>query len=216
MMHQVDAAGRLESIQISLPRLHVDAEGEWTSGIFKQPVSGPVVISESGLEQDGQADLEHHGGTDKAILAYSSDHYPRWRSEHGFDFSGGAFGENLTVSGVDESQVCIGDRWQIDNVILEVTQPRQPCWKLARRWQIKLLPKLVVNTARSGWYLRVVQAGTIQAGQSMVLESRPRPHWSVARASQVFYRGPDTLRRELTLVPELSDAWKDQLSDDST
>ena len=147
--------GRLVSIQVGLPRTHEPtdaAERPWTTGFYKDPVSGPVFVKRTNIEGDGQADLRVHGGIDKAVLAYAAEHYAAWREEldqpH---LPFGAFGENLTIADLTERDVCIGDIWQVGDVLLEVSQPRQPCWKLARRWHIKTLPKLVVQSGRSGW-----------------------------------------------------------------
>ncbi len=127
--------------------------------------------------------------------------------------SGGGFGENLTIAGQTEATVCIGDRYAIGNVVLEVSQPRQPCWKLARRWRISDLPKRVIRTSRTGWYLRVIQPGTIAAADEIQLLSRPHPEWTLVRANQVFYlKGGQTPERsELAGLPELADAWREEL-----
>ena len=109
--------------------------------------------------------------------------------------------------------MCLGDRYSIGEVILEVTQPRQPCWKLARRWRLRDLPKRVIRTSRCGWYLRVIQTGVIEPGQEVELLSRPHPEWTIARANQVFYTkgGPTAERRQLAMLPELADAWREEL-----
>src|SRR4051812_26616061 len=108
----------------------------WTTAFFKTPVAG-ANVGELGLAGDQQADRENHGGIDKAVLAYSADHYPGWRTHLNLpDMPYGGFGENLTVAGLDESGVCIGDRWQARDVVFQVSQPRQPCWKMGRRWLV--------------------------------------------------------------------------------
>lgn len=210
----------LESIQVGLPRTHgspgaADAmDRPWQTAFFKQPVAGPVAVGWSHLAGDGVADRENHGGPDKAVLAYSADHYADWQRQLNLPaLPGGAFGENFTVRGLTESTVCIGDIWRIGDCRFEVSQPRQPCWKLARRWRMKELPALVVATGRSGWYLRIVQAGTVEAGQEVVLERRPNPAWTIARASHVFYHQKDdpAANRDLLAVSELSMSWKEVL-----
>lgn len=208
----------LQSIQIGLPKQYGDPTdpqaGGWTTGIFKSPIEGRVPVNERGVEGDGQADPKNHGGIDKAVLAYSADHYPYWRQELAIpDLPYGAFGENLSVFGQSEKDVCIGDRYQIGDVTLEVSQPRQPCWKLGRRWQEKLLPKWVVETGFCGWYFRVVQGGWIQNGQSVSLLSRPCPAWTIQRSNDLLYQktvDPDALK-ELFLLSQLSWAWKQSL-----
>ncbi|WP_437227429.1 MOSC domain-containing protein [Planctomicrobium sp. SH661] len=210
----------LVSIQVGLPQTYGDAsatdprEQQWRTGFFKKPISGPCRVTLTGLDGDGQADLRVHGGPDKAILAYSADHYPAWRKaiDHP-DMTGGAFGENLTISGLTEESVCIGDEWAIGSVRLQVSQPRQPCWKLARRWGVPELPKLVVRSGWSGWYFRVLQTGEIEPGQKCVLEHRPHGEWSIARTSQALYdrNFPLAAAEELARLPELSAAWQEDL-----
>jgi MOSC domain-containing protein YiiM len=186
----------------------------WTTAFFKLPVSGPIAVTPLGLEGDEQADRIHHGGSDKAVLAYSCDHFPAWAGELGVpQVPPGGFGENLTIQGLDESSICIGDHWQIGDVVLEVSQPRQPCWKLGRRWRRPELPKRVVQTGRTGWYARVITAGTIESPAAVKLVSRNCPQWSIQRANQVFYdrlRDPSATR-ELAHLPQLAAAWREAL-----
>lgn len=186
----------------------------WTTGFYKHPVDGPVSVLPDTLDGDAVADTKHHGGVDKAILAYAACHYPAWREEYDrTDMQPGAFGENLTIAGQDESSVCIGDRYRLGDVVLEVSQPRQPCWKLARRWGLKSLVKRVTQTGRSGWYLRVIETGTIAAGMELERLSRPHPEWTIARADDVLY-GREVDRAatvELMQIKELSAAWKEDL-----
>lgn len=189
-------------------------EQRWFTSFYKQMVSGPIRVRMDGLEGNEQADCRFHGGPDKAVLAYSADHYPLWQDELTVpEISGGGFGENLTIAGQTEATVCLGDRYLIGDVLLEVSQPRQPCWKLARRWRIADLPKRVIRTSRTGWYLRVIQAGTITAGQTVDLVSRPHPEWTVERANRVFYLkvGQTEERQQLANLPELADAWREEL-----
>ncbi len=166
------------------------------------------------LEGDQQADLEHHGGIDKAVLAYSAEHYPLWLQELEMEIPFGGFGENLTIAQANEESVCIGDRWSLGGAVFVVSQPRQPCWKLARRWRRKELPALVVANGRCGWYLRVVQEGSIAAGQTLELLERPNPDWSVARAHHTMHhqRNDLALRRALAALPQLSATWRATLS----
>ena len=177
-------------------------------------MSGSVEFGESGVAGDEQADHEHHGGIDKAVLAYSADHYAYWRSHLNLpDMSFGGFGENLTISGLDETSVCIGDRWQAGSVVFEVSQPRQPCWKMGRRWQIIDLPKQVIQNGKSGWYLRVLNPGDLTSGIAIELVSRRRANWTIARASHLLYHERDNVAglQELADLPELSRAWREEL-----
>jgi MOSC domain-containing protein YiiM len=211
---------RLVSIQIGLPQWY-DApstsdggEERWQTAFYKQPVSGPVVCRALGLEGDGVADRKNHGGGDKAVLGYSIDHFPFWSERMGLPtIPGGAFGENLSLAGQSETDVCIGDVWRFGDAELQVSQPRQPCFKLGRRWNRVQLPKEVIQEGFSGWYYRVLREGVMKAGDEPALLSRPHPDWTVERANRVLYRKPPDResRSELAHLPELSLSWREQL-----
>jgi MOSC domain-containing protein YiiM len=186
----------------------------WTTAFFKTPVSGAVHVSRMGVAGDRQADLQNHGGVDKAVLAYSADHYAYWPQHLGLpEMPLGGFGENLSIAGLDESGVCIGDQWQAGEVTFEVTQPRQPCWKMSRRWRIPDLAAQVVANGKCGWYLRVLAEGQIAAGREFELVSRPHPAWTVFRASRVMHheKRDRAAASELAELPQLSAAWKESL-----
>jgi MOSC domain-containing protein YiiM len=210
------------SIQVALPQTYGSeaAPGEhdrlWTTAFFKRPITGSVRVNELGLVGDGQADQRFHGGVDKAVLAYSADHFPLWKQKlpH-IEWSGGAFGENLTITGLSEPEVCIGDLWQIGSVHFEVSQPRQPCWKLSRRWRVDDLARQVTHNGRSGWYLRVREPGEISAGDSCTLTSRPHPSWTISRAQQVMYFQKNDLAAaaELASLPALAESWRKVFQD---
>lgn len=210
----------LLSIQVGQPQTYTAAVGdgapdEWTTAFVKTPVDGPVLVHETQLSGDAQVDLENHGGRDKAVLAYAADHYPLWRAEwEDASVPHGGFGENLTITGIDEATVCLGDVWSIGEVRFEVSQPRQPCWKMARRWNRPELPKRVIQNGRSGWYLRVLRPGTIAAGMAVLPEQRPYPEWTVARASAVMYDKQATvdILEELAGLPVLADSWRSHLT----
>jgi MOSC domain-containing protein YiiM len=209
---------QLVSIQIAQPQTYgsEDAADEhdrrWTTAFFKRPISGVVSVTPLGVVGDGQADLRFHGGPDKAVLAYSADHFPVWKKEipH-IDWSGGAFGENLTIAGLTEDTVCIGDVYQLGGVRFEVSQPRQPCWKLSRRWRIAELARQVTHNGRSGWYFRVLEPGEIAAGQTCELLTRPHPEWTIARAQQLMYFEKQNLAAaaELAAIPQLASSWRE-------
>ena len=183
----------------------------WTTGIFKTPVDGPVRLARLGFEGDGQADLTVHGGPDKAVCVYSADHYPGWRRALGMDrFTFGAFGENLTIEGLDEAQVCIGDVWSLGNALVEISQPRQPCWKLAQKWRRRTLTDEVASSGRTGWYFRVLREGTVTAGDILFLVDRPHPEWSVAAANHVMHRREGDAAA-LASLKSLSASWRHTL-----
>lgn len=207
----------LASIQIGRPRTLGDPSSddpftrEWTTAIFKEPVEGPVTVERDGIIGDGQADRTAHGGPDKAICVYSADHYPFWRDDLARpELPFGAFGENFTVAGVQEPDLCIGDVLRIGQIVVEVSQPRTPCWKLARKWGTRTLPARVVETGHSGWYLRVRETGEVEAGADFVLEDRPHADWTLSRANRVMhYRdGGAAAAAELAAIPALAESWR--------
>lgn len=211
---------KLLSLQIGLPRTHGQADAadpmdrEWTSAFFKDPVHYPIHAGAEGLDGDGVADRRVHGGADKAINAYPADHFPTWREELGVEFSGGAFGENFTTHGLLETEACIGDIFQIGGITVQISQPRQPCWKLARRWKIKDLASRVEQTGRTGWYFRVLTNGLVSAPADFVLIERPYPRWTIAEANDIMHhRKTDwAAARELADCPALSTSWKTGLT----
>lgn len=157
--------------------------GRGHSAIDKQAVHGPVAVGPQGLDGDEQADLRVHGGEEKALHACPWVHHAAWARElpgAGRWGQPGAFGENLAVEGIDEAGVCVGDRWSLGSAVVEVSQGRQPCWKLAERFGVPDMALRVQDSGRSGWYLRVIEPGQVAAGDTMRLLSRPHPQATVA------------------------------------
>lgn len=214
-------ATRIVSVQVGLPRtLSVDDamssnRETWSTGFYKEPVSGQVWLGKLNLDGDGQADLAHHGGPNKAVCAYPAQHYRYWRNQlHLADMPFGAFGENFTLDGITEEDICIGDVWKVGDVLVQISQPRQPCWKLARRWGIKNLAYLVQQTGRTGWYFRVLQEGFVSVDQPLTLVERPHPEWSVAAANRIMHFDKNNLESALRLatVSALSESWQATLT----
>lgn len=159
----------------------------WRSGFRKTPTEEPVYLGLTNLAGNGQADLVHHGGPDKAVCVFALSRYAYWQERLERSIAYGGFGENFTVSDQDEDTVCIGDIFGLGEAIVEVSQPRSPCWKLARRWQVKQLSLWFQESGFTGWYLRVLQPGLVAAGQEFILQERPNPAWTIARANEVRY-----------------------------
>lgn len=183
------------------------------SGIDKQPVEGAVMVAATGLDGDEQGDLRHHGGVDKAVHAYAASHLAWWAAElpdSAGRFVPGAFGENLVVEGADEADICLGDLWRVGGALLEVSQGRQPCWKLNLRFDRPDMARRVQSSGRTGWYFRVRQPGPLAAGDRATLTSRPHPEWPLTRASHLLYH--DRLDRvalaDLAALPGLPDRWR--------
>lgn len=211
---------RLVSVQVGKPRT-VSYEGagqstdqSWTTGFFKDAVSGLIFLERTNLVGDGQADLENHGGPEKAVNVYPIEHYPYWERTVGFThLQPGAFGENFTTEGLLEAYVCIGDVFEVGDALVQISQPRQPCWKLARRWQIKDLALRVQETGRTGWYFRVLKEGHVQAGTRLVLVERHHPSWTVSAANAVMHHRVDDRQAAQKLADciSLSSRWRDKL-----
>lgn len=161
------------------------------SGIHKTPTRGRVRATPLGLVGDAQGDLKVHGGVEKAVHHYPEEHYALWRAElgpHPLLEAPGAFGENLHTQGMTEATVCLGDQWRVGDALLEITQARQPCWKLNERFGVPDMARRAQRARRTGWYYRVVEEGALWAGASMVLQARPLPEWPLARLLDLLYR----------------------------
>jgi MOSC domain-containing protein YiiM len=191
VLEKIMTSGKILAIFVGRPKTYGTADAKlahdrlWTSSIVKELINGPVRLGETNLAGDQQADLSVHGGPDKAVNVYSADHYPLWQAELNLpDFGYGAFGENLVVAGLTEDAVCIDDLYRVGEATVQVSQPRGPCWKIARRWRMKDLTARVDQTGRTGWYLRVLQPGFIEAGQTLELIERPYPEMTITKANQ--------------------------------
>lgn len=178
-------------LSINLGKAVPFRDGE-RSAIGKSAADRPVAVGPLGLEGDEQADLTVHGGPEKAIHHYPHDHYPHWMVHfggHELLSAPGAFGENVSTEGLLEDAVCIGDRFRFGTALVEVSQGRQPCWKIDHRFGRKGVLNEVVRTGRSGWYYRVIESGIVAPGDTLALVDRPRPEWTVARAFTVLIAG---------------------------
>lgn len=183
----------------------------WKTGMFKSEREEQVWLGETGLIGDEVADTKNHGGPEKALFAYPVKHYTYWReSLQDPSFRVGGMGENLAVLEMDEFSVCIGDTYKFGDAIIQVSQPRQPCWKPARRYRIRDLALRIQNTGRTGWYFRVLQEGHVLSGIDLELIERPYPEWSIAACNEVMHVEKDNLRLadELASVELLAVNWK--------
>jgi MOSC domain-containing protein YiiM len=180
------------------------ARGE-ASAIAKQAREGRVKLGFLGLQGDEQADPRHHGGPDKALHHYPFDHYARWREaapDHPLLGAAGAFGENISTTGMLEDAVCVGDRFRLGSALIEISQGRQPCWKQGVRMEWTTLPALMVRERRSGWYYRVIEEGAVGAGDMLTLIDRTYPQWSVARVFGLLIAGDH--KQDAAALPELA------------
>jgi MOSC domain-containing protein YiiM len=205
----------LISLQVGIPRT-VSRDGqEVLTGIFKSPVDKRVRMRKLNLDGDRQADLSVHGGPDKAVYAYPSEHYPFWKKElPEEEFPWGAFGENLTTSGLLEKTVFIGDRFTIGTAEVVVTQPRLPCFKLNLKFDRGDMVKRFLASGRTGFYFRVLSEGEIGAGDEIVRVHQDENHVSVSDILKIYLGAPDSeeLRERALRVKYLSNSWREQLS----
>ena len=203
---------RLISVNVGATRV-IEFEGRtFRTGIFKSPVSGSVSVDQTKLEGDGQADLKSHGGVDKAVYLYPVEHYPFWRQELNEEIAQlGSFGENLTTEGLLEDVVCIGDTFQVGTTIVQVTQPRTPCYKLAARFNRPDLPGRFLKTGKSGFYLRVLDPGQVTADDRFSLCDRDPHPISVSHVANIYHSGLNDRQaiKEILANRSLSAEWRD-------
>ena len=183
----------------------------WTTGIFKTPASGDIFLSTTGLANDQVGDTVNHGGPEKALFPYPASHYEYWRQAAGLtEITIGGMGENLSIINATENEICIGDIYQFCSAVVQVSQPRQPCWRPARRFRVKDLALQIQQTGRTGWYFRVLQEGSVRGNSTMALLERPEPNWTIARCNDIMHHDKDNLEASAALaaVPTLSLNWK--------
>jgi MOSC domain-containing protein YiiM/ferredoxin-NADP reductase len=211
MAGMVESIPRLVAVNVGLPQ-DVPWRGRTVhTGVFKYPVDGPQMVRTLNIDGDGQGDLGGHGGPHRAVMVYQLDSYEHWRAELGRDDLGyGQFGENFTVDGLPDDEVCIGDRLQIGDAMFEVSQPRVTCYRVGMRMQEPRLPALLVSHHRPGFYLRVLREGVVQAGDEIAWEQTGRERMTVAEVDALLYLpGHDraALARARRL-PALSPGWQ--------
>lgn len=202
----------LRAVAIGMPALlGRDRQGEVISGIRKRIVgSGELVVGRTNIAGDGQADLRAHGGPDKAVYCYPSDHLAWWAEAHGYRGVDGLapFGENLSTTGIAETEAHIGDVWQWGDALLQISQPRWPCFKLAMMSGRPDMVKCFVDSGRSGWYLRVLEEGTAPVAGPISLVERDDAGISVSLAFAARKDASHPDRERVFAHPALADAWR--------
>lgn len=193
--------GGLRSVNVSTARRVEHRGREATTGIWKRPVAGRVAVRGVNLEGDEQADRRVHGGADKAVYAYASEDYAWWAGELGRKLAPGTFGENLTLEGVDLGAAVVGERWLVGTAVLEVCQPRTPCWKLGLRMGDEAFPARFTAAQRPGAYLRIAREGELGAGDEVVRFHRPYHGITIAFVARA--RSEPSLAPALLAAPEL-------------
>src|SRR5438128_6949683 len=205
------AVGTLLSVNVGMPK-DVPWQGKTVfTGVFKDPVTGPRHVGKLNIDGDGQGDLAGHGGEMRAVFVYQIDSYRYWERELGRnDFVYGQFGENFTVDGLSDDEVCIGDRYQIGTAIVEVTQPRVTCYRVGIRMNDPRIPALLVSHRRPGFYFRVLQEGEVQAGDEIVKLASGPEQMTAAEVNALLYL-PGHPRQQLfraLRIPALSPGWQ--------
>lgn len=202
---------RLLSVNVSLPRTIGQGKKAVTTGIFKEPVTGRRWVRARNVEGDAQADLENHGGKFKAVYAYPFEHYAEWaKALDRDDFSYGQFGENCTVEGLLEEGVRIGDRFRIGTALVEVTQPRVPCFKLAMKMSLEDFPKRFLASGHTGFYLRVIEEGTIAAGDAILCVKSAPESLAVREVNRLMFQAKADLEgaKRALKIEALSPGWR--------
>jgi MOSC domain-containing protein YiiM len=189
-------------------------DGRSSSGICKSPTDEALWLSPTGLEGDAQADLRIHGGVEKAVHHYPREHYASWASwSRRADLLGhaGAFGENISTTGWDESNVCIGDVVRLGDALVQVSQGRQPCWKLDVRFGEPGMAREMQARGRTGWYYRVLEPGWVGAGATLSLVERPHPEWPLSRLIALLFARDERFAPEWARaaeLPALTERWR--------
>jgi MOSC domain-containing protein YiiM len=203
-----NAPMRLLSVNVGAPREFEYKKRSAKSAIWKHPVSGRVRARGVNLEGDDQADREAHGGPDKAVYAYAIEDLRWWQDEIGRSLGYGEFGENLDTEGIDLNRALVGERWQIGSTVLEVSEPRIPCWRLGVRMNDPTFPRRFTQAMRPGAYLRIVVEGDLGAGDDIRMLSRPDHDLTIREVFRIFTEAHEELPR-LLAVPELSAGWRE-------
>jgi MOSC domain-containing protein YiiM len=207
---------KLVGVQLATPVTYVEKDqSKWTSSLEKKPVCHAVYLRRTHLAGNEQADLRHHGGEDKTLYVMPMEHICHWRTT--YDLSAlpfGGLGENLTTIGALETDVCIGDRYQLGEAIVQVSQPRLPCWKIGLRWSVRELGPQMEAEGRCGWYFRTEREGSFSLADDLVLLERVQPDWRVAEVFQIITHPFENPQRSAALldVPEASAGMKASLA----
>ncbi len=204
-------AERVVSVNVGLPTQVPYRGGMVSTGIFKQPIEGPVTLRATNFDGDGQADPSVHGGVDMAAYVYSWDSYRWWMDELGHELQPGEFGENLTVTGFTDEDVQVGDVIRVGGAVVQVTTPREPCFKLGIRMGDHRFPARFREANRMGFYLRVLEEGEIGAGDAVEIEERAEGSLTIADFHGTYTSrrdDPAALRRMLA-APRLTESWRE-------
>ncbi len=199
--------GRVLSVNVGTVREFEYRGRPAKSAIWKSPAAGRVAARGVNLGGDDQADRKAHGGPDKAVYAYAVEDARWWEQEIGRPFAYGEFGENLTTEGIEVNNALVGERWEIGTTVLEVSEPRIPCWRLGVRMNDRTFPRRFAEAMRPGAYLRIVVEGSVGAGDEIRVVERPGHDLTIRDVSRIYTRDRDEVER-LLAVPQVSESWR--------
>ena len=201
--------GRVLSINVGQVREFVFNGRPAKSAIWKAPVAGRIAARGVNLEGDDQADREAHGGPDKALYAYAVEDLRWWEERLGRSLPYGQFGENVTTEGIEVNGALVGERWEIGSTVLEVSEPRVPCWRLGVRMEDRKFPRRFIDALRPGAYLRIIVEGNVGAGDEIRVIGKPLHDLTIRDFFRIYYaRDWDELQR-LVAIPEISESWRE-------
>ncbi len=203
----------IQAVFVGQPKTVTDERGTWTSSIFRDPVQGPVQVQRDGLRGD-KVTQPYHGGPDAAICVHPLEHYLFWNDRYATQLAPGNVGENFTLAHVADDEVCAGDVVRVGSALLQVSGPRIPCANLARRIGRPDWVKLTVTENRTGFFVRVLESGTVQAGDAWQLEERLNPDGTMTAINRCMYLSFDpSFAQRMTQMQGLGDWWKEQAAD---
>ena len=199
--------GWVVSVNVGRPHMFEYNGHRVKSAIWKSPVAGRIAARGVNLEGDEQADREAHGGFDKAIYAYAIEDMRLWEQKLGRSLQYGEFGENLTTRGVDVNDALVGERWEIGTTVLEVSEPRVPCWRLGVRMNDQMFVRRFTEALRPGAYLRIVVEGNLEAGDEIRVVDKPDHNLTIRDVFRIYTRDRDDAGR-LVAIPQISESWR--------
>jgi MOSC domain-containing protein YiiM len=205
-------SGRVLSVNVGTPREFEYAGRPARSAIWKSPVAGRVAARGVNLAGDDQADRQAHGGLDKAIYAYAVEDARWWQERIGRPFAYGEFGENLTTEGVEVNDALVGERWEVGTTLLEISEPRVPCWRLGVRMNDKMFVRRFTEALRPGAYLRIISEGDVGAGDEVRVVSKPDHNLTIRDVFRIYTRDRGEAGR-LLAVSQMSESWRRWASD---
>lgn len=201
--------GRVLSINVGQVREFVFNGRPAKSAIWKAPVAGRIAARGVNLEGDDQADREAHGGPDKALYAYAVEDLRWWEERLGRSLPYGQFGENVTTEGIEVNDALVGERWEIGSTVLEVSEPRVPCWRLGVRMEDRKFPRRFIDALRPGAYLRIIVEGNVGAGDEIRVIGKPLHDLTIRDFFRIYYSGDRDELQRLVAIPEISESWRE-------